>query len=343
METIKTTACLLDQPYSVSPFVYEGELCCLAASEGEGGACVILTAKGAITLKGDLVGGCMNLVSVPEHPNTFLTIQRFYPVFRSERAKVVMVHVAAPNEDRTADCQVWDLCDIPFVHRIGLYGGEDGLYLMAGVLCRSKQYTDDWSQPGYVAAYAFDPETPDVGEPEIIIPKLHKNHGMALYPQSSKYDMLVSGAEGVYSITRKAGQWKAAQLNAQETSDVCMLDIDGDGIDEMLTIEGFHGNTFNGYHRDKDSTWTPMFSRPLAFGHVLWCGMLNGKPCALSGSRAEGKELTLHRFERGEIVSETVLDAPCAPTQVAVLDDGGSVRIFASNTLGGEIAQYLVK
>ena len=44
--------------------------------------------------------------------------------------------------------------------------------------------------------------------------------------------------------------------------------------------------------------------------------------CALSGSRLGEKELTLHVFYRahGRIGQEesTVLDAPCAPTQVAV-------------------------
>lgn len=332
----------LDQPYSVSPFVYQGKPCCLAASEGEGGECKLLTDQAVITLRGALEGGCMNLVPVPEMPDTFLTIQRFYPIFRSEQAKIVMVHVNAPNADQTADCEVTELCELPFVHRIGLIGQVGQRYLAAGVLCRSKAFTDDWSQPGYVAAFPFDPTAGRVGAMEMILPEMHKNHGMAVTPQSGSYEMLVSGAQGVFSVGYEAGEWHAENLLPLETSDVCMIDIDGDGLDEMLTIQGFHGNAFNGYHQTEGGAWEQAFSRPLAFGHVLWCGYVQGKACALSGSRSDRRELTLHVFEHGSIAAETVLDAPCAPTQVAVNVDENGARVYASNTFGGEITLYTI-
>lgn len=346
MHIEKKVLCGLDQPYSVSAFTYEGEPCCLAASEGVDGECLILTERATYKLRGDLVGGCMNLVAVPECANTFLTIQRFYPVFRSEEAQVVLVRAGKPGPDGTVLCEVRKLCDLPFAHRIGIMGEPGSRRLVAGVLCRGKAFTDDWSQPGYVAAFPLDPQSATVGEMEMILPQLHKNHGMAVGGQSGSYGMLVSGEEGVFAVTRADDAWQAQCILPEETSDVCMADLDGDGEDEMLTIQGFHGNAFNAFKRDAQGVWRRIYTHALAFGHVLWGGRIGRHVCALSGSRAGEKELTLHVFFRahGRIEQEesTVLDAPCAPTQVAVLPTPDGAKIYAACTQTGEIVCYTV-
>ncbi|WP_102409664.1 hypothetical protein [Beduinella massiliensis] len=345
MQIEKKVLCSLEQPYSVSPFTYEGEACCLAASEGVDGPCCILTAQGPVTLRGALAGGCMNLVAVPECENTFLTIQRFYPVFKSEGAQVVLVRVGKRNADGTADCEVTKLCDLPFAHRIALCGEPGSRYLVAGVLCRAKAFTGDWSQPGYVAAFPLDVRAGTVGEMEMILDTLHKNHGLSVQPQSGPYELIVSGEEGVFAVSHEGGVWKTACILPQETSDVCMTDLEGDGGSDLLTIQGFHGSAFNVWGRE-DGGWQKIYTHPLAFGHVLWCGRIGRCMCALSGSRLGDKELTLHVFYRahGRIGQEesTVLDAPCAPTQVAVQPIEGGARIYAANTEQGEIACYTV-
>ena len=346
MHIEKKVLCGLDQPYSVSAFTYEGEPCCLAASEGVDGECLILTGQAVYKLRGGLVGGCMNLVAVPECENTFITIQRFYPVFKSEAAQVVLVRAGKPNPDGTVSCEVHKLCDLPFAHRIALIGEPGARMLVAGVLCRGKAFTDDWSQPGYVAAFPLNPQSATVGEMEMILPELHKNHGMAVGAQSGAYEMLVSGEEGVFSVARTNGAWQASCILPEETSDVCMIDLDGDGEDEMLSIQGFHGNAFNAFKRDEKGDWARIYTHPLAFGHVLWCGEIGRHVCALSGSRADRKELTLHVFFRahGHIEQEesTVLDAPCAPTQVTVQPTPDGAMIYAACTQTGEIVRYAV-
>ena len=126
---------------------------------------------------------------------------------------------------------------------------------------------------------------------------------------------------------------------------MCMTDLEGDGGSDLLTIQGFHGSAFNVWGRE-DGGWQKIYTHPLAFGHVLWCGRIGRCMCALSGSRLGDKELTLHVFYRahGRIGQEesTVLDAPCAPTQVAVQPIEGGARIYAANTEQGEIACYTV-
>lgn len=336
MQLKKQKLITIDQPYSVSTFTFMGQPAAIAASERVGGECMILVGDNAYPIEG-LDGGFMNIVPIPECENAFLTIQRFYPVFVSEKAQVVLVRACAPDCDGLIHAEILPLFDLPYVHRIGLIGSPGNRKIAAGALCASKAFTDDWSQPGAIYLYDFDTALGTVGEARCVLEPLHKNHGMATAPQSGQYELLVCGEQGIYAI--EEGQ--ATQILASETSDVCMLDIDGDGQEALFTIQGFHGDTFAVYKKAGDE-WQRAFTYPLAFGHVLWAGMIAGRACALSGSRAGDKALTLHEFT-ADGVKSTLIDAPSGPTQIAVEVQCDGAKIYASNPGTSEIALYDIR
>ena len=240
MQIQKTQLASLPWIYAVSAFLIGGQQFFLAASEleGEGGSCLLIDpVSGRIETLWNAPGGVMSLVPVPEEEGTFLSIEEFYPVFKSERAAIYKTSVHLT--EKGWEIHKREICRLPFAHRITLLQEPDGSYLAAANLCRSKKFVEDWSDPGgiYIGAYSGGTVTL-----EQILGGLSKNHGM--YTQTTPAgDVLWIGAhEGLVRCWREDGQWKTAFVLREEISDICIADIDGDGEDELAVIEGFHGD-----------------------------------------------------------------------------------------------------
>ena len=57
--------------------------------------------------------------------------------------------------------------------------------------------------------------------------------------------LLIAGSEGLYEVAVPGGAdipWRAERLLDREISDAVTVDLDGDGVEELVTIEGFHGD-----------------------------------------------------------------------------------------------------
>ena len=125
-----------------------------------------------------------------------------------------------------------------------------------------------------------------------------------------------------------------------------LSDLDGDGMDEIAIIEGFHGDKAvifkqgaGGYER--------ALELPLDFGHVLWGGSFLGEPGLITGSRGGGMQLSLYRFNpnreeenRLSVRSETVIDKGQAPAQIIVNEWKDSAEIIAANHGVAQLVRY---
>ena len=78
-------------------------------------------------------------------------------------------------------------------------------------------------------------------------------------------------------------------------------DIDGDGKEEIMTIEPFHGNTINVY-KLKDGKYEVDYTYPneIDFAHALVGTTLCGKPCFVAGIRRVNCEAFVLTYENGE-------------------------------------------
>ena len=151
--------------------------------------------------------------------------------------------------------------------------------------------------------------------------------------------LLFSGAEGVFYMVREDGKWAVKQLFDHEVSEFGLIDLDGDGKDELVTIEPFHGNTLNVY-KNTGEGWEKLYTDELWFGHGLSCGMFNGEPVIVVGNRRGSLTLNLSRRQADGSFSREILEEQAGPTQTQVFTADGQDYILSANQLKNEVALY---
>jgi len=289
----------------------------------------------------DELGGCMNVKSFSQIDDSFLAIEGFYPVFQSEGAGVMLVQ---KNSDGNWEKQ--RILDLPFVHRIEevQVGGDS--FLVASSLAAAKDSPEDWSEPGatYVGRITDVPsESPEMEE---VLSGVHKNHGLHVTEINGSRSVLITGQEGIFSISvpsSASGDWKTDKLVDHEVSDVFVADLDDDGEPEFVTIEPFHGDTL-GLYKKGEGNWKRQSTYPLNFGHVVWAGELLGKPRVIAGSRDGEAELACLKVgeESLELKKDFVLDRGVGPAQISVLSRPDSEIVFSANNGADEVASYRI-
>ncbi len=125
---------------------------------------------------------------------------------------------------------------------------------------------------------------------------------------------------------------------------MAVFDIDGDGVDELITIEPFHGNTLRAYRRSGKS-WSPFWDAELEYGHGVLAGMFDGKRSILVSNRGGSRNLLLFQFDDGSArPTRIVVDDGAGAANLLVVGHGaraGRDRLFAANQAAGEIAMYM--
>ncbi|WP_455137853.1 hypothetical protein [Thermophilibacter sp.] len=287
-------------------------------------------------------GGVMTVTQVPGRDDQLLATTEFFsPNFGADTAGIACYTRGADG--------TWSshrICDLPYVHRFGLLTGADGqLWLIACTIksaCR--QVKNDWLTPGavYVAKLGDDLATATV-EPTLLTGCQLQNHGFWYAPDHSF--ALVSTAAGVFRYTPPAtadGAWDVRCLIVQPTSDICMVDFDGDGKDEILTLSAFHGDTLSVWHETEvEDTYQKVWEDPEKrdFLHAIWSGELAGEKCAIVGNRKAGRDLLRVYYADGAYQLE-VIDHDRGPANCWVIDDDGQARVIAANRETDEVALY---
>lgn len=317
----------------------EGRTCFLAASEqeGDGSLCLLLDPEtGRKDVLWESPGGVMSLIPVPDQEGVFLSIEEFYPVFRSENASIWRNRLTMQEDHVTVSREL--LCRLPFVHRITLLQEPDGLYLAAANLCSSKKFVEDWSDPGsvYIGRYGESVKL------EKIAGGLTKNHGMFTQKTADGDVLWIGTQEGVSRYWQKNGCWKYETVVRDETSDMWISDIDADGIEEMAVIQGFHGNNAR-LLKQTAGAWNLKTELPIDFGHVVWTGQILGSSCLITGSRGGDMALKLHHIlpeADGYRFETQILEAGVGSTQIAVAECGNGVWICSANHGSGTVDLY---
>jgi hypothetical protein len=164
-------------------------------------------------------------------------------------------------------------------------------------------------------------------------------HLLAATELQGKPAVLIAGEQGLFSIEipEKEGRpFRSQQLLDHEMSDVVAFDVDGDGQNEIVTIEPFHGDRLCVYKR-LDSLWRAVMEQRISFGHALWAGALRSRPVVVIGNRAGQKELAIVCPSTGD---RLVIDRGVGPAQVAVIHEPARDTILSANHAVGEVALY---
>ena len=313
-------------------------------------------------------GGVMTMIQVPKGPKTpdgqFLATRKFYSPNNGKGASIVIVTPKEKNNptrsrsvsdsqdaEASAPClwEVRTLCDLPFVHRFGILKGGDKYYLIACALKSDHEYKNDWRFPGKV----FVAELPedlssfnDVDQLQMTMLKngMLKNHGYYLHDDGGgNTSAVVSCDNGVFQFVppqQEGGEWEVRTLTEDAASDGLLLDLNGDGEEELCTIAPFHGDTVNIYQK-KDGKFVLDYTYPekLDFLHAIFGGEVCGKPTWILGNRKENRDLLAFTYEDGKYQAQKLDEGRGAANVLHYVYEGKDILIGA-NRETDEIAYY---
>lgn len=329
-------------PYAVSVFDGVDGKQVIVASESSG-PCVLFNADGSnVQQVWEEPGGTMTIWPIPGRME-FIATHGFFKGFNSKTSHIVHV-----KRNLKGDFSHKTILAVPYLHRFCVVEIDGEYYLVGSTLCKDKDFKEDWSKPGsvYIGKLSkdFDKQV-DVHE---ILGGITKNHGLYHGPHDNLAQVvIVTGVEGAFELIppeHADEEWAMRQLLDVEVSEIRCYDIDGDGVDELITIERFHGDRLNIY-RLENGSYTRIYSYPVAFGHALWCGKLFGKNSILIGYKDSNAALVLlQASERDGVftMASTVIDEFEQATNLDVWEDEDVVNIYVACS-SGKVIRYMLK
>lgn len=339
MKFVKRRLCEMKSSYAVSHIERGGRTIILFAPDSRG-PCYGFDSQ---TFEREPIweepGGTMAIVPLPDANGDFLAVQRFNPGFQAQDAEIVLAR------HRGGEWRIEPFLKLPYVHRFDILQRGDIRYLLCCTLCTTKKDLDDWSSPGGLYAAELPSDMKPPANLTRIAGGMTKNHGYWRVQNEGYTSALTSCDQGVFIVSpppQKGGEWAVRNILDKPVSDIALCDIDHDGVDELATIEPFHGNVFTVY-RKNSLGYSPLYRHPgkADFYHVAWGGVFEGEAVFIGGSRAGSRELFLLRWKNGAIAAET-LDTGLGPANVDVVRSGKRDLIIAANREAGEGAIYSV-
>lgn len=335
---------LMDLPmsYAISFLDKQGRQMCVCASEGTGGCYAFpVDQPSQVETVWENAGGTMSISQIAPD-GTFLAVQNFFKGFNAKTGRLVK---AVPAED---GWQTQHFMDTPYLHRFDVIDVEDKQFLIACALCEHKEFREDWSRPGKVTLGVLSAGQQPPQEMKVLIPSLTKNHGFYRGEHNGRKVVLIAGMEGLYEvrIPEKAdGEWASDLLIPREISDACIVDIDDDGVEEIVTIEGFHGDHI-AVNKLVDGEWQVVYSYPAPFAHVVWGGKVLGRNSLLLAYRNDNGALMLFRkADRadGFSMEHLVIDELISPTNLVVESSEDCFTIYCSCGKTQQVARYTLQ
>ena len=329
----------LDKCYALSTLPLGGETCLLVAAEKHD-ACLLLDGAGHILERVmDEPGGVMTMVPVPGRDGVFFTTHGFYSPNDAAQARLDCV-------EKTADgWRVTTVAQLPFVHRFDLLPVGDVTYVLACTLKSGHEYKDDWRSPGklWTGVLGEDPAAP-LALTEYRAGLGH-NHGYTRYTDGQgKLSGIVSCDEGVFRVSppdAPGAAWRMERLLDLPCSDAVLLDLDGDGRPELLTLSPFHGDSLAIWHLRGES-YELVYEHPekLPFLHAICAGEPCGRPAVFVGCRGGERRLLVFRWSAvaGYFCEE--LDRGAGAANCMLFERDGHPALLAANRECDEIAVY---
>lgn len=336
----KTHLCRLPCCYAVSPLTLDGRLKYLLATD-DTGPCYCIDAQ---TLERETVweepGGTMSIIPLPGTNGEFLASQLFLPNFTSLHARIVRM----TREDGQWKQRLW--MDLPYVHRFDLLHRGDQHYFLGCILSSTLAERADWSKPGTLVAAPIGADFAPPAALETIAVGMSRNHGYWRMDRPGYSEAYTACDQGVFRVAPPLapGQaWTLERLLDVPASDVAVCDLDGDGQEELATIEPFHGNAFVIYKKD-GSAYRELYRypTPVDFLHAIWGGRLCGEPVFLAGCRDLDKELFVIRWTPHGPKAQ-IIERGFGPSNVAVFGDGETDYILTANRQSDEGALFTVR
>lgn len=335
----------LNKCYSIAPLKFQGRDHILVAAEKQD-RCILFDMDGnEIDTLWTEPGGVMSMQQIPNSDGMFLATHQFYSQNNSSNAKIMIV---SPIEKGKWERRV--LIDLPFVHRFGIMERNGVHYLIACTIKSAHAFIDDWSSPGKVLVAVLPKDLSQFNENyqlqmTEIKDGLLKNHGFYLQNRNGYDTALVACDNGVFRFTppeNMDGKWGIEEIIDVPASDSVLVDIDGDGEEELVVIAPFHGDNISIYKK-KDGTFVKIYDygKKADFVHSIFGGMLCGRPAVIIGHRKAERDLILFTWnEESKKIESQIIDHDCGSANVYKYEYQGVEYVLSTNRETDEIAVY---
>lgn len=340
MKIEKKVVANLEKCYALAPITYHSQTYYVAASELEE-ACLLLNADGEVVDRiWDKPGGVMSMVYVPETDGIFFATTKFYGFNHAELAEITMVTPTGGDYVQTK------LCDLPFVHRIDILRAGGTNYLVACTLKSGHEYDDDWRFPGKVLVAQMPEDMQMLAgwkpEFEVVAEGLFHNHGYTKAVDGADEYALICADSGVYTL-KYNGTWKMDLILDQPVSDAVLLDLDGDGKQELCAIAPFHGDRIQIYH-EEEGGYHLVYEHPekLPFLHAICAMKIADRQIMIAGNRAGKQALYAFSYHKESRKYESeILDQGRGPANVLVM--APEEELLCANRETDELALYRIR
>lgn len=330
--------------YSTGTVTIDNELHLIVASEAIDGSCYAYHGEHFEKKKvvWEKAGGTMSIVEIPNTNGEFLAVQEFFPGFNGKTTKVV--HVIPSGEGFI----VKDFINLPYLHRFDLIEVNGIIHFIGATLCSSKTEREDWSDPGKVYVGVLPDDLSKGMDLNIIYENLTHNHGYYRSFYQDKKAGYITSDEGVFAFVApqtKDSEWEVHHIIDRKVSDVALLDIDGDGKLEILSIEPFHGKDIYIYHQDENDKYQEVYhlDRDIEFAHAIAGTKILGQSVFVCGIRRNQKELfTLAYNKVNKNYDVTLIDEGCGPSNIVIINQDNKDLILAANNTIHEAALYII-
>ncbi|HTP60068.1 MAG TPA: hypothetical protein VMM82_14185 [Spirochaetia bacterium] len=333
MRFTKRVLAALKAPYPLGILRLGGTPCVVCSTEDHG---PIMLVRPPYTRAEEMLpgpGGSMALVEDPANPGELYSIMGCFPGYKFQDAAVYRVRREAGGWAASP------IAALPFAHRIDFVTCAGTRYLVAASLAQDKADPSDWSKPGCLYACPVPSQPSERWTLTPVLEGIHRNHGLLATRFQGRRSLLVSGTEGLFCADLDS-EWLFQTVMKKEISEIAVADLDGDGKEELVTIEPFHGDALCVY-RQEGSSLKKAWEGPLAFGHGLLGGTIAGAPAILVSNRSGSRDLVAFQWTAGlDRPALTVVDAGVGAANMLILRHGNEDLVFSTNQASGEIAAY---
>lgn len=336
----------LEKCYCVQKLIYKGTEHILIAAE-KTDACQMFDIEGNFEQTiWEQPGGTMSMVQVPNSDGVFLATHKFYSPNDSKEASIVCV---SPNEN---GWNVRTVKELPFVHRFDILQRNGIDYIIACTIKSDHQYKEDWSSPGKVYAgrllndvsvYSQENQIPL----SVIKEGMTKNHGYYKVNRDGTECAIISCEEGIFCFIPPENEnavWEIKKLLDVSASDAVLVDLDGDGIMELVVIAPFHGDTILIY-KEKEDGFEKVYEcdQPFEFAHAICSCTIAGRTVVVIGHRKGKRNLCMFYWDKNaQCFTYDILDRDCGTANVMKFEKNGEDFLVATNREINEIAMYKI-
>lgn len=332
----------IERCYSTGAIYVDGQLKLIFASEAIDGPCYSYSGenfekKEVVWDKG---GGTMSIIPIPGTNGEFLASQGFFPGFNAKESKIVH------GKYVDGKWEIKDFMYLPYVHRFDILQAGGQNYFVGATLCTSKKDRNDWSDPGKIFVGKLPKDLSEAVELEIIQEGLTRNHGYYRGNWKGLESGFITADEGVFVVTppqKEGDNWTVENIIKRPISDIALCDIDRDGLEELATIEPFHGTEYR-INKEIDGEYQVVYEYPneTEFVHVVWGGKIRGKRTFIGGARRKNAELFMVQFVDGKYET-IIIDEGRGPANIYVINEEDRDIIMAANNTLHEACLYIVE